>query len=336
MARNLFRYHPTIGYQYIPNLRARVRHEGGGYLVRTNAQGFRCDWDFAPEKPQDEYRILLFGDSYSAGEGVSNGLRFGDLLESLVPGVKVYNFALPGTGTDQQMLAYRECAEGIEHDLLMICPMAENVRRNVQPYRMAQSAWDGRLVKRAKPYFELANGALELKHQPVPKTPLQDEDDDTSFTDTNDAGAARRVVQGLTAAIDDKLPGFHKWTQKVRRLALPEEYNEADHPAWLLMKEILKTWISGHDRAPVLLCPLPTFGHIHGHIRSEPFTERFQELVGECDVQFHDLLPGLAGLDETTKKDLRFAVDEHPTKRCHAEIAKQLAPVIERLGKERS
>jgi carbamoyltransferase len=42
MNRQLFQYHPTIGYQFVPGLRTREEHEGGGFLLRTNQDGFRC------------------------------------------------------------------------------------------------------------------------------------------------------------------------------------------------------------------------------------------------------------------------------------------------------
>jgi len=104
MSRQLFQYPPTIGYHFVPGVRARVAHEGGGYLVRVNASGFRCDREFCRDKPAGIYRVLLFGDSCCAGDGVSNGQRYGDLLEQLLPGVEVFNHAISGTGTDQQYL----------------------------------------------------------------------------------------------------------------------------------------------------------------------------------------------------------------------------------------
>ena len=36
MSRQLFQYHPTVGYHFVPGLKARVEHEAGGYLMRTN------------------------------------------------------------------------------------------------------------------------------------------------------------------------------------------------------------------------------------------------------------------------------------------------------------
>ena len=99
MQRQFLRYHPSIGYTFVPALKTRVVHEGSGYLMRTNASGFRCDHDFVTTGHPDSHRALLFGDSYTAGDGVSNGMRYGDLLEGMVPGLQVYNFGLPGTGT---------------------------------------------------------------------------------------------------------------------------------------------------------------------------------------------------------------------------------------------
>ena len=31
MTRNLFEYHPVLGYRFIPGIEARIPHEGGGY-----------------------------------------------------------------------------------------------------------------------------------------------------------------------------------------------------------------------------------------------------------------------------------------------------------------
>jgi hypothetical protein len=104
--RQLFEYHPTFAYRFIPGLKARVDHEGGGYLLRTNAQGFRCSHDFDAARSPGMKRVLLFGDSYTAGGGVSNKRRYGDVLEQLVDDLQVYNFGLSGSGTDQQYLIY--------------------------------------------------------------------------------------------------------------------------------------------------------------------------------------------------------------------------------------
>jgi carbamoyltransferase len=75
MTRSTFQYHPTYGFHFIPGVKARIPHESGGYLVRANAAGFRSDREFVAERTPGRRRALLFGDSYTAGDGVSNGAR---------------------------------------------------------------------------------------------------------------------------------------------------------------------------------------------------------------------------------------------------------------------
>ena len=107
MARQLFEYHPIIGYRFIPGLKVRIPHESGGYLVRVNETGFRSNHEFTKEKQKNISRVILFGDSYTAGEGVSNEFRYSDVLEKNLANTEVYNFGLPGSGTDQQYLIYQ-------------------------------------------------------------------------------------------------------------------------------------------------------------------------------------------------------------------------------------
>lgn len=173
MQRSLFEYHPVLGYRFIPGLKTRVAHEGGGYLVQVNGSGFRCRHEVTREKPPGTRRILLFGDSHTAGDGMSNGKRFGDILETLLPGTEVLNFGLPGTGTDQQYLAYREFAAGVDHDLLLLIVQIENIQRVAARYRYYNDE-QGRRVLYAKPYYELRDGQLSLHHvppAPAPSTP---------------------------------------------------------------------------------------------------------------------------------------------------------------------
>ena len=169
MSRDLFQYHPVFGFHFIPKLKARVSHEGGGYLIRTNEAGFRCEHEFQTVKPPGIFRILLFGDSFTAGDGVSNAARYGDVLETLLPGVEVFNFGVSGTGTDQHYLIYREVARNIEHDLVVIAVLVENIRRIVERYRMINSS-SGETLLLPKPYFTInGDGKIVLPTPPFPE-----------------------------------------------------------------------------------------------------------------------------------------------------------------------
>ena len=175
MNRQLFEYDPMLGYRFIPRLKARMEHEDGGYLVRTNGLGFRSEHEFDAPRRSGIRRVLLFGDSFTAGDGVSNKKRYGDQLESLVDDVEVWNYGLPGSGTDQQYLIFRELAANTDHDLLIIAVLVENIRRVAARYRVAETG-EGELRCLAKPYYSLEEGQLVLHHVPVPKGTVAEAD----------------------------------------------------------------------------------------------------------------------------------------------------------------
>jgi len=320
--RPAVRYHPILGHTFIPGLRARVPHVGGGYAIRVNAAGFRCDHELHAARPPGTRRVLLFGDSFTAGDGVSNGERFGDLLPALVGGempVQVLNFGLPGTSPDQHYLAFREHAPALEHDLVIVAVMVENVRRlaaRYWPYRDARGAE----VLRPKPYFTLEpDGALALHHVPVPPGPLP----------MPPRGARGHVYRGLPffrlRAWARRL-GVRDLLQRVTRFQPVPEYARPDHPRWLLLRAILSRWVE-ESRAPVLVMPLPLFPHVEGTSDAEPYRARFRELAAGTGCLLHDPLPDFLRCPRPERAGFHFS-DAHPTPAGHAVIAASLAPAV--------
>lgn len=321
MTRQLFAYDPVIGYRFIPGLRARVRHQGGGYNVRTNRAGFRCDHEVTRSPAPGAFRVLLFGDSFSAGDGVSNGYRFGDLLEKRIDGIEVLNFGLPGSGTDQQYLAFRELARDLEYHLLLVCPFVENIERIVATHRKTVNFTDGRVVERAKPYFTLEAGRLILHHQPCPKATRPAEADNWNQTDDPLRRNVRRIYR--------RFPGVSRAVKRIRNIRHPMEYEDPNHPAWQLMRAILLAWVS-ESRSPVVVCPLPTFSHIDKAFSADSIRSRFLELARNDKVTVADLLPDYWRMTAGERRALIFPSDEHPSKRGHEVIAESLAPFIEK------
>ncbi len=341
MGRNLFEHHPILGYRFVPGLRARVRHEGGGYLVRCNRAGFRCDHETTRERRRGQRRVLLFGDSFTAGEGVSNRFRFGDLLERRVPDLQVLNFGLPGSGTDQQYLAFREFARDLEADALLLCPMVENVRRNLDTHRLTQSASDGHLVLRAKPYFAFEEGTLRLHHQPVPKQVVPEAELDAGARISNwtrepeEPSEARARWRALGARLDGWLPGVRGLSRRLRGVRWPLDYEDPASPGWRLMAAILERWV-GEAQAPVLLAPLPTSDHVAGDLVADGIRARFGELAAATGATFVDVLPALRAESRPVLRRFRFPEDDHPTRLGHGLLAAALTdPVAAALAPAR-
>ena len=326
MWRSVTQYHPTIGYTFIPGIKARVNlpNENVGYLVRVNGQGFRCDHEFTPERREGKARALLFGDSFTAGDGVSNGKRYGDLLEALILGLEVYNFGLPGTGTDQQYLAYREFAANIEHDLLILAVTVENIGRVASRFRPYVNE-QGETVVYAKPYYVLEGGRLTLRNVPVAKEPISKSEmgeDESKHVDWGLPFAGlRKVARQL---------GLRDLAQKVTRFQPVPDYGTPDNPKWLVMRAILEEWIRA-SRAPVVLMPIPLFPFVEGSSDPTHYQARFRELAEATGCTLHDPLPDFQKYPAAERRAFRFERDVHLTPAGHAALAASLAPVVEKV-----
>ncbi len=325
MNRQLFEYDPTFAYRFIPNLKARVDHEGGGYLLRTNAQGFRCRHDFVNERSGSAKRVLLFGDSYTAGDGVSNKHRYGDVLETLIDDVEIYNFGLSGSGTDQQYLIYQDLCAGIEHDVVVIGVLVENIRRVVARLRPFVSA-EGEDLILAKPYFDLdADGRLTLHNVPTPKDPIDPETlppEDRTFLDEGGRMVwLRQAVNKMGSRVKDV-------AQKLTNYQPLPEYDDASSAAWQLMKAILVQWI-GELSKPVIVCPIPVYQYIEGTASPEGYRARFRELEALPGVTLHDPLDDFCAYSDEERRAFRFEEDCHLTPSAHRVLAESLRAPIE-------
>lgn len=327
MESNLWRqtleYHPVIGYRFIPGIKARIDSPEGGYLIRVNDSGFRCSHNFEKRKKSNVRRILLFGDSFTAGDGVSNEKRYGDILEKDIPDLEVYNFGLPATGTDQQYLTYKEYASDIEHDLLIIAVFLENIRRVISHYRNFRNE-KGEIATYAKPYFVLENGKLLLKNVPPPRQPI----DPLNLPDFE----KDKVYQGSPHPTVGKLAskfGLKDFIQKnIRYQPLPE-YNSPHNPAWIILCAILDEWIDNHSK-PVLLMVIPQDQYIRGFADPSPYQARFREFASRSKCTFYDPLPELLRYPIEEREKFRLQ-DYHYTSMGHAALAASMTPIVRSL-----
>jgi carbamoyltransferase len=143
--RMLLQYDEKVGHIFVPNQKARLTNEKTGYYVVSNSQGFRSDFDFKDAK------ILMFGDSYTAGDNCDNRDRFSDKLASIL-GAEVYNYGVSGTGTDQHLLIYREYAKNVEADMAVICVQVDSIKRIQVSCRESIDRVTGKRVLVPKPF----------------------------------------------------------------------------------------------------------------------------------------------------------------------------------------
>ena len=331
MWRSVTQHHPRIGYTFIPGIKARVilPQENTAYLFDVNESGFRCDHEFIPQKKSGYTRALLFGDSFTAGDGVANRQRYGDQLERKVPNFEVYNFGLPGTGTDQQYLAYQEFARDLEHDLLILAVTVENISRvnaRFRPYLNER----GETVIYAKPYYVLTDHGLELKNVPVAREPLEKAELGGDDTEHVDWGLPFANLRKLARTF-----GIRDLAQKVTHFQPVPDYRSADNPKWLVMRGILEDWIA-RSPVPVLLIPIPLFPFVEGTSDPTDYQARFRELAAATACVLHDPLSDLQNYSPVERRSFRFEKDVHLTPAGHAALAASLVPVVEKLFQQPS
>ncbi len=327
MNRKLFQYHPVFGYSFIPGLKARIDHEGGGYLVQVNQAGFRCQHEVQNAKPAGVFRILVFGDSYTAGDGVSNRDRYTDVLETFWPGVEVYNFGLSGSGTDQQYLVWREIGSKVEHDLVIIAAQVENIRRCAAQFRVTADGLGNTHVL-AKPYFTVdSEEHLTLHQVPPPSEPLDPimlTEEQRRCTDwggrLGTKAWAQRVVNRLS-------PGAKTLLQRLTRYQPLPQYDRPDNPSWLLLKAILKNWVSELSK-PAIILTIPLYQYVEKSSSFRNIAARFAELSDLRGAVVHNPLPDLHKHSRSERRNFRFQVDVHPTPLGHRVMAESLARCV--------
>lgn len=322
--RQLYEYHPVVGYRFIPNLKARIPHEGGGYLLQVNDSGFRSNRPFVKERPAGCQRVLFFGDSFTAGDAVTNHQRYTDLLETRIPNSEVYNFGLSSTGTDQQYLVWREFAQGIEHNLVVIAVFVENVRRVVARFRPHNDE-AGRERIYAKPYYTLEHEELRLHHVPPRPEPIDTHELTPDEKGTVDSGGRFPLLRKVVTAL-----GVKNAVQQLSRYQPVPAYDSRDTADWRLMRAILEQWVRAIDK-PVVIMPIPLPQHIDEMCDASSYQARFAELASELGCTLHDPLPDLLQYSKAQRRRFRWETDIHFTPEGHDVIARSLAPVIEKL-----
>jgi carbamoyltransferase len=342
----LLRYHAEVGHLYVPNLSARVPHEDGGYFVRTNRLGFRSDWEFDAPRGKAP-RIVFLGDSFTAGDGVDNQQRFAEQVGQQL-GAEVFNFGVPGTGTDQQLLVFERFASAVNADLVVLCVCVENIERVKVRYRESIDRVTGERILVPKPYFDLENGELLLRHVPVP---VERPSRFSVPRDEYQSGSPTRLLSLYRlyhALMDD--PRRRELRKRLQRLygrsrelwgeLLGHEpyrdYESEQSRGWQLMSRIVRRLAERAHPVPLLVVPIPTRPY---QLSSK--VPRYQSLFRSLEdpargLHVADVTSPLQRLTREERRRLTFPVDPHPSREGHSRLAERIAEDVRQRGLLRS
>ena len=303
--RQPFTHHPALGWWGLPNVDMRLALGQTYHRFITNGRGLREAAEFTPQIPVGKKRIMFLGDSYTAGDGVDNDARFSNRIAQMCPTIETMNLGLNNSGTDQQVLAFEEFGAGYDADAYVfgICP--ENISRNLATCRPSWDYMEAGAIYRPKPYFTLANGALQLHQSPVPNTYKKEED---------------VQVAGWVAFSPHMKPYENNIYSAYR--------NTADMP-WQLMQAILCRFLDRVAGKPVFLVGLPMVSHYMHHV-ADDHTAALQALAATYSNVF--VVNPLAAMVQVPLQDrmqtLSFPADPHYTPAAHAIVADVLLQSI--------
>ena len=329
----LIRYHELVGHLYVPNLRARLPNELGGYFLVTNSLGFRSDYEFHKQRT-GRPRILMFGDSYTAGDNCPNEERYSDYLARKLD-CEVYNFGVSGSGTDQHLLIRQEFASDIEADLIVVCVQIDSIKRIQLSHRESRDRVTGRRVMVPKPYFELVDGKLQLRQVPVPR---ERPEAGTLDAEINDSSAwSKRLVEwyrtsdtgdAFRNALGGKLAPLRSALFRMSGVQPYPDFESKDTPGWRLMSAILKQFAEDVKPLPMLIVPIPTHEYyLHG---IEPVYQKFFETLEDPSrgVYVADVSNPLVSLPWAVRQTLAFPIVGHFTPFGNEKVAGIMADVI--------
>lgn len=155
-------YDANTGWAFRPN----STRQAGTFTI--NSAGFRSMRDFARSPLADTLRIALFGDSFTAGDDVSDEETWAHQLEvTLNAGglrAEVLNFGVGAYGMGQAYLRWRHLGSQFAPDIVIFGLQPENLQRNVNIFRQLLH---GSGPAFSKPRFVLIDGELQLLNSPT-------------------------------------------------------------------------------------------------------------------------------------------------------------------------
>jgi hypothetical protein len=126
-ARGLYLEDPYAGFRLKPNFEGLNSEKEYQVTLRTNANGFRANRDYAAEKPEGIVRVAVLGDSFTEGSGVQNGETFPDVMqEELGASYEVLNMGVGNYGTVNEVAFLKHYGLNYHPDVVILAMFLGN------------------------------------------------------------------------------------------------------------------------------------------------------------------------------------------------------------------
>jgi len=310
--RQIITYDEKLGHKYVSDLFTRLRYGNDGYFIETDDLGFRNS-----KQKAGKIKIIVLGDSYVAGDGVSNSSRFSDVIAENLD-CEVINLGVSGYGVDQQILAYEQFKDQIEHDIVIFAPYLEDFYRNLIPAREGLDKSTGKSVLVPKPYYNIENGSLALQNIPVPRERIIIDEE-------------KRVEQrgNILSEVYDKLrPAFYKLKYEALGKQDFPELNDRKSKEWIMMSLLIEKLKNLTASKKLIIAPIP-FNSYVTRKQKQLYLTLFNEYQEDESVWVIDLLSDLLSSYEQGNDDLFLKLCGHFSPIGHKIVAKTFELFLE-------
>lgn len=310
--RQIISYHPDFGHLYVANQYTRVRYGRDAYFLETDKMGFRNSSD----RPNGKFKLLILGDSYAAGDGVSNEARFSDVIQQELD-IEVINLAVNGFGLDQQILVYESFKNEIEHDAVLMAPHMDDWYRNLKKNRVGKNR-AGESIAIPKPYFELKDGQLKINNQPVSRNrTIVDQEISGEKANRSKINALKNKAKHLA----NRAAGKHI----IGKISHPE-LNNSTSSEWLMAKALITKLTDLTEGKPLFLTPVP-YNYIVGTNEPQYYDKIFQTFESS-QVKFINLQSCLHKGFKTSPDTFFLPLCGHFSPAAHAVVASEIRPIL--------
>jgi hypothetical protein len=283
-------YNERLGWSSIPGLRNLQVYEGK--YLNTNSVGMRGLYEPDLAKPVGKTRIMLFGDSFTFGDEVSDDETYAHYLQEMLPQAEIINMGVHGYGHDQMLLLLQRVAPVYSPDLVIMGFADTDTYRNGLYFRDF-----------AKPKFELVDGDLVLTNVPVPTPDQVLENDWKRLACLDLLGLVRHAVAVRTGS-------FEKNTRELTRA---------------ILKEFIESATESGAKPVIFFLPSPLEMRKPARLtRAENFIETFCQEMGSS-VDYFSALPGFERVKE---QGVELKKDGHWDPEGNRVVAKQVAAFL--------
>lgn len=320
--RSVLRPDPHLGHRFRPHLDVHVAHESAAYRLRTNAQGFRDDRDHGPKRPGIP-KIVVLGDSFTAGDGVNNEARWTDHLAEAL-GADVCNLAISGGAPDQNVLLAEQLAPHEGADLIIWAIASHTIRRIQQAARWSVAA-DGVLERVERPHFVFERDTLRLRGVPCIAAARERREVTVPELETGIGAGIQGALDRVRCALGRSL----------RRTVLPlvePDYEDVTSDGWRLMTALVERCRSACTGVPLVVVPLPTKAHLEGEMRPI-YQERFASLDAPVrELHVLNVTDPMIAAEPLTRRLYSFQSSGHYTEAGHRAVACAIRNGLRRRG----